>query len=257
MRLRGKIAFITGAANGIGKAIAMAFVQEGAVPCLNDIDEPGLHKLGEEIAGYGQKDFLLLHGDITKLSKITELFGKIGEKYGRLDVLVNNAGGSMNHSIHLLEISEAQWDQVLNINLKDTFFCSQEGIKLMLKNNGGCIVNVASLAGRRGGAHSRPHYSASKAAVLGLTRHMAREFGQFGIRINAVAPGHCISSERLEKMWEMRRQAGTAEKLISEVALKRVSTAEEQAKVVVFLASDEASYITGATIDVNGGFICI
>lgn len=257
MKLQGKIAAITGAANGIGRAIALAFAGEGAVLGLNDIDIQGLEKVREEISGGGESEVLLLPGDITRHSAVTEIFSKVAGKYGRLDILVNNAGGSMNHSTHLLEITEEQWDQVIGLNLKATFMCSQEGIKLMLRNSGGCIVNIASLAGRRGNEHSRPHYSAAKSGVLGLTRHMAREFGPSGIRVNAVAPGHCLSSDRIKQMWEMRRRAGVADKLIEAVALRRVSTAEEQARVVVFLASDEAGFISGATIDVNGGMVCI
>jgi len=257
LRLDQKVSLITGAANGIGRAIAKEFAREGALLCLEDIEEPGLLALQAELKAIGGHEPLISVGDATKLATVAATIEKIDRTFGRLDILVNNVGGSLNHSVHLLELSEAQWDQVLDLNVKTTFFHSQRAIPLMLRGGKGVIVNLGSQAGRRGNEASRPHYSASKSAVMGLTRHMAREFGPKGIRVNATAPGHCMSSERIRRMWEERERQGIAAGLVEAVALRRVSTAEEQAKVVVFLASDDASFITGATLDVSGGIVCI
>ena len=256
-KLDQKVCLITGAANGIGKAIAKQFAREGAILCLEDIDESHLREVQAEVKTISGQDCLLSVGDATKLSFIAETIDKVDRTFGRLDVLVNDVGGSLNHSIHLLDLTEAQWDQLLDLNVKTTFFHSQYAIRLMLRAGKGVIVNLASQAGRRGNEHSRPHYSASKSAIMGLTRHMAREFGPQGIRVNASAPGHCISSDRLRAMWEERERQGTAAALVQAVALRRVSSVEEQAKVIVFLASDDSSYITGTTVDVGGGITCV
>ncbi len=256
-RLDGKVCLVTGAANGIGRAIARDFAQEGALLCLTDIDEKGLHDLQAEMKAIGGIEPHIWAGNACDTGSISKNIEDIDRVFGRLDVLVNNVGGSMNHSIHLLELSEEQWDQVVDLNVKTTFFYSQHALRLMLRAGNGAIVNIASQAGRRGNEASRPHYSASKSAVLGLTKHMAREFGPSGIRVNATAPGHCMSSDRIRLMWEERERQGIAAGLVQAVALRRVSTPEEQAKVVTFLASDESSFMTGATIDVSGGIVCL
>lgn len=172
-QLDNKVCLITGAANGIGKAIAKEFAQQGALLCLSDIDGQGLRSLQAELKAINGKDSYISAGDATNIDVISRTIQEIDSLFGRLDVLVNNVGGSLNHSIHLLEVSEEQWDQIIDLNVKTTMFYSQHAIRVMLRGGKGAIVNIASQAGRRGNEASRPHYSASKAAVLALTRHMA------------------------------------------------------------------------------------
>jgi NAD(P)-dependent dehydrogenase (short-subunit alcohol dehydrogenase family) len=249
MRLENRVALVTGSASGIGKAIALALAREGAKLVVNDVDEAAMKATVAEITAKGV-EAIGVQADVTESSAVTRMVDRVKERFGRIDVLVNNAGGSMNHPVRLLEISEEMWDQVVDLNLKSTFLVSKAVLPTMIEQRSGNIVNVSSLAGRYGNETARPHYSAAKAGVLGLTRHMSREFGPHGIRVNAVCPGYCFSGERIAEVWAQRPNR---DQMIATVALRRVSTPDEQADVVVFLASDESRYVTGATIDVAGG----
>jgi NAD(P)-dependent dehydrogenase (short-subunit alcohol dehydrogenase family) len=249
MRLKNRVALVTGSAKGIGRAIAVALANEGAQVVVNDIDEAAIAKTVAEIEAKSNAT-MGIKGDVTSATDVASMVNRIKERFGRIDILVNNAGGSMNHSVHLLELSEEMWDNVVDLNLKSTFLVSKAVLPIMIQQGSGNIVNISSLAGRYGNETARPHYSAAKAGVLGLTRHMAREFGPQGIRVNAVCPGYCFSGDRIAEVWAKRPNK---DQMIATVALRRVSTPDEQADVVVFLASDESRYVTGATIDVAGG----
>lgn len=257
MRLENRKALVTGGTRGIGRATVLRLAEEGADVAVASTNEGLLREVAALIQEKGRKA-VTVRCDLTKTKEIDHLFAVVEEKMGTLDILVNNVGGSQEHSLHLLDITEGQFDEIINLNLKSNFLCTQRAIKMMLKGeNGGTIVNISSQAGRFGNEFSRPHYSAAKAGVIGLTRHVAREFGPYRIRANVVASGYCMSGKRINDRWKERQKEGVFELLLNSVALRRISLPEEQAAVIVFLCTDDASYITGATIDVNGGKICI
>ena len=155
------------------------------------------------------------------------------------------------------DVTEDHWNLVIDTNLKGTFLCTQAAVKYMKEQKGGKIVNISSVGARIGDLLGSPHYSAAKAGVLGLTRHVAKEVGRYGIYINSICPGFIMSGPRIEKLWQERRETGKADGTLNQIALGRVGKPEDVASVVVFLSSDEASFITGATIDVNGGFVTL
>ena len=253
MRFRDKVALVTGSGSGIGRAIAAQLGREGASVVLNDIDQALLDEALAQLRAEGVQA-IAVQADVTSAESVERMVRRARDEFGRIDVLVNNAGGSMNHPIHLLELTVEMWDKVMDLNLKSAFVVSRAVLPGMIEQGRGAIVNVSSMDGRIGHESGRPHYSAAKAGMLGLTRHMAREFGPNGVRVNAVTPGYCFSGERIRRLWEMRPNR---DELIGDVALRRVSTPEEQAEVVAFLASDQASFVTGATVDVNGGLFCL
>jgi 3-oxoacyl-[acyl-carrier protein] reductase len=253
MRFQGKVAIVTGSGSGIGRAVAAQLGREGAAVVVNDVDQAALDETLEQFQKEGMQA-IGVRADVTSSEDAAGMVRLALDAFGRIDVLVNNAGGSMNHPIHLLELTDDMWDKVIDLNLKSIFVVSRAVLPAMLAQQRGAIINISSMDGRVGHETGRPHYSAAKAGALGLTRHMAREFGPFGVRVNAVTPGYCFSGERIRPLWEMRPNR---DELIGDVALRRVSTPEEQAEVVAFLASDQASFVTGATVDVNGGLFCL
>jgi len=179
--------------------------------------------------------------------------------FGRIEILVNNAGGSMGTPTKLPprllgDVTEEYWDLVVDTNLKGAFLCTQAAIKRMREQKSGNIVNINTTGARIGEVLNSPGYCAAKAGVLGLMRHTAKEAGPYGIRVNNLCLGFIVSGPRIEKIWQDRRERGTADAILSQIALGRPGKPEEVASVVAFLCSDEASYITGATIDVNGGY---
>ncbi len=238
--LKGKVAIITGAAQGIGKSIARRMGQEGANVIILDMKEEKAKQVAEEIRQYGVKSEGV-YFNATDISAIKPLFQSIKEKYGSIDILVNNAGISQNTSI--LDLTEEQWDLVLDINLKSVFFCSQAAFAIMQEQNGGCIINMSSLAGQRGGRTTGASYTASKSGVLGLTKTFALNGGPFNIRTNAICPGLIDTQMAVDLGFKNN---------FSEVALNRLGSPDEIAGVAVFLASDLASYVSGHTVDVNG-----
>lgn len=255
MRLKDRVCIVSGAASGIGQATAVELAREGGRVVACDINPKGLEETAGIISSAGGVLTAALC-DVTSRTDIDKMVKKTVEEFGAIHVLVNCAGGSSD-SFHLLEVTEEQYDKTINLNLKSVFLMMQAVIPHMLANKCGVIVNVASQAGRRGHEQTRPHYTAAKSAVLGLTRHAAREFGPSGIRCVAVAPGRCLTGQRTREIWKERERLGTAGKILENIALRRMSTPEEQAAVISFLCSDAASFIAGATIDVNGGETCI
>jgi len=245
-RLKNKIAIVTGGGAGIGKAIVKSFVREGARVIALDIDEKALKSLSEEL---DEKLCIPLKCDVTKSIQINEVINGAWDKFGNVDILVNCAGGSMGHSIHLLDITEEMWDKVVEFNLKSVFLFSQAFIrKHRERDTKGVIVNISSQGGIQPNESQRPHYGAAKAGIIGLSKHMSKEFGPYGFRINVVAPGYCMN-ERTKKLWEER----DTDAILRNVALRRISNTDEQAAAVLFLCSDEASYIAGETLNVCGG----
>lgn len=253
MRLKDKVAVVTGAAQGIGQGTAMRFAREGAHVAVCDINAEGVKKVSQDIIALGRKS-LWFEVDVSNTAQVNAMVQKTAEAFGRIDILVNNAGGGFNLPNKLEEITEEIWDRVVDVNLKGTFICSRAVAPYMKQQKSGRIINLSSKAGRYGGELTGIQYSSAKAGVMGLTRQLAKDLGPFGITANAIAPGLALSSPRVEKLWMERKSEEERQAMIQAIPLRRLSTVEEQASVILFLASDDASYVSGVTIDVNGGW---
>ena len=250
-RLLDRNAIVTGAARGMGFAIAKAFFQEGARVAILDVDEKGVIDAASKLdSKYGR--VLGRRVDVTQRSEIEELVKEMNALWGGVDILVNNAGGALNTPYILGEIEEKDWNLVVDVNLKGAFFCCQAVIPEMAKRKKGTIVNISALAAHWRASLAGVQYTAAKAGVEGLTRQLAYDFGRSGIRVNAVAPTVTLTGDRVQGLWEAKGEE-EKKKVLSAIPLGRLGTMEEVASVVVFLASDESSYITGITIDVSGG----
>lgn len=242
--LKGKVAIVTGGARGIGRAICLKLAQMGADIVVNDIsDSESARDLLAEIRKVGCRA-VFLEADISKSDQAKDLVEKAVRGMGRVDILVNNAGVTRDNLI--LRMTEEEWDTVLAVNLKGCFNCTQAVSRHMIKQRSGAIVNISSVVGIVGNA-GQVNYSASKAGVIGLTKSVAKELASRGVRVNAVAPGF-IDTEMTRKL-----PPDYQEKLKSMIPLGFFGQTEDVAKVVAFLASDEASYITGEVIKVDGG----
>lgn len=248
--LTGKVALVTGARRGMGKSHALALSSQGASVVVTDISLEECQAVADEItAKGGQAAAFKL--DVTNKAEIDSVFDEAVKRFGRLDILVNNAGIYQDKAA--LDLSEADWDRTIDINLKGQFFCAQRAAKEMAKNKWGRIINIASIAsggvgvGISGGAH----YTASKGGVIGMTETLAVEFAPLGINVNAIGPGAIDTP--MVSAGEMSKEELDA--FLAGVPLKRIGRAEEISAAVVFLASDEASYVTGATLYVDGGWL--
>jgi len=250
-RLHDRVALVTGSAAGVGRALAEALLKEGAKVTLNDVNDSLLRSTAEELRGQGLPVHAI-NADISKREEVVAMKDEIIKHFGRVDILVNNAGGALNTPWKLEEIGEAHWNLVVDVNLKGAFFCCQAIIPEMVKQGGGAIVNISALAAHWRASLAGVQYTAAKAGVEGLTRQLAYDWGKAGIRVNAVAPTVTISGERVESLWEGKSEE-EKQKVLSAIPLGRLGTLEEIASVVVFLVSDESSYVTGTTIDVSGG----
>ncbi|MEE8449776.1 MAG: 3-oxoacyl-ACP reductase family protein [Thermodesulfobacteriota bacterium] len=252
MRLKDRVAVVTGSTKGIGRAIAKAFAREGAQLVVNGRDAQDLAAVKAELSQTGTK-VLAKRADVRIASQVNSMFQAALEFFGRIDILVNNAGGSLYTPTPIEEITEEHWDLVVDTNLKGTFLCSKAVLEHMKSRKYGRIVNISSQAGRSTSEFSGPHYAAANAGILGFTRQLARQMGIYGITVNAVAPGFIMSTERVRKKWEGLPEARRKE-ILSAIPLEhRWGRLDELVGTVIFLASDEASYITGVSIDVNGG----
>lgn len=245
MRLKDKVALVTGGGRGIGKAIVLALAKEGADIVTCDINLENLKEVAAEIEKLGRK-VLILKADVSKMGEVEEMVKKALDKFIKIDILVNNAGITRDNLI--LRMSEEEWDQVLDINLKGTFNCLKTVTRPMMKARSGRIINIASVVGIMGNP-GQANYAASKAGIIGLTKSAAKELASRGINVNAVAPGF-IETSMTEALGDKAK-----EKLTSQIPLKRLGEVADVANLVVFLASDSASYITGEVIKVDGGML--
>ena len=247
MRLQDRVAFITGAAQGIGRDIALKFAAEGADIVVGDINLQKATQTKLEIEALG-RNALALELDVTDYAKLTEAVNKILDKFKKVDILINNAGITKDNL--LLRMSDAEWDAVLNVNLKGTFNCTKAVSRLMIKQRYGKIINIASIIGIIGNP-GQANYSASKAGIIALTKTTAKELASRNINVNAIAPGF-IQTEMTAKLPEDLKQ-----KMQDAIPLGRFGSPVDVASVCVFLASEEASYITGQTIIVDGGMVMV
>lgn len=245
MKSQQRIALVTGSARGIGKATALSLAGKGVVPVIADINRQAAEKTAAEIKGTTGVDALAYNVDLSKSAEIVELVNAIVSRYGRLDILVNNAGILTN--TQYAEVTEEEWDRVMNINLKSVFFLTREALRPMREQGWGRIVSLSSMAGRSGGISAGTAYVAAKAAIIGLTRHLAKQVAKNGITVNAVAPG-TIQTEMLDSFTE-----ADLDTIRKTILVGRLGKPEEIAETITFLASDAAAFITGAIIDVNGG----
>jgi 3-oxoacyl-[acyl-carrier protein] reductase len=243
MDLEGKVALITGGAQGIGKVTALLLAGKGADVAVSDINLEGASKTAKEIEGLGRRG-LALEGDVSSSADAQRIVATTVEQLGGIDILVNNAG--ITRDGLLLRMAEEDWDAVLNVNLKGTFNCTKATVKHMMKRKSGRIVNIASVVGVMGNA-GQANYAASKAGIIGLTKSIAREYAQRGINVNAVAPGY-IETPMTEALAEKVK-----EELKGQIPMARLGTAMDVASAVYFLVSDASSYITGHVLNVNGG----
>lgn len=240
-----RVVVITGAARGIGAEIAREFSNKGATIVISDINQDNLNNTYAELSK-SNSNVLAIKTDISKLKEAQHLIEKTLESYDKVDVLVNNAGITRDNL--LMRMNEDEWDQVIDINLKGTFNCIKAVTRAMVKQKYGKIINISSVVGLMGNA-GQSNYSASKAGIIGLTKSVARELASRNITCNAIAPGFI----------ETRMTANLDEKVIdnlkSQIPLGRLGSVTDVAKLVCFLASEDASYITGQVINVDGGMV--
>ena len=252
LKLRDKVAIVTGGGRGIGEAICMALAEEEANVVVSDIDYSAAKNVAEKIKAVGRKS-LAVEADVSKAQEVIRLFQETFKQFESIDILVNNAGISPKKEggpSVTWEISPEDWKMVMGVNLEGTLYCSQQAVKHMLPQKSGAIINISSVAGK---APNEPmptgaHYNASKAGIINLTQKLARELAPLGIRINAIAPGRIATP--LAKL---------ASKEINQIMLDRTpmgrfGTPEEIADLVLFLASERSGYITGETVNINGGW---
>jgi 3-oxoacyl-[acyl-carrier protein] reductase len=252
MRLDGQKAFITGAGQGIGEAIAMKFAEYGCDIAINGVILQNAERVQQRIQAMGRRSITLL-GDVSDFQVAERMMKQAIDAFGALDILVNNAGISPKkegRKTKIFEIEEQEWDRVLAINLKGVFNCSRTALPFMMAQKSGKIVNMSSVTGQRANLGPAAHYVASKAAVIALTKAMAHDLAPFGIRVNAVAPGLIDSPLRRRLTSPESKEA-----MKKEIPCGRFGTSEEVADGVLFLGSDFAKYITGETLLIDGGWI--
>ena len=245
MRLKDKVALVTGGAQGIGRQICLAFAREGADIIIGDVNLEQAAKTKQEIGALG-RNVEAETLDVTDYPQVQNTLNKILDKFKKIDILINNAGITRDNLI--LRMSEAEWEAVINVNLRGTFNCIKAVSRVMVKQRAGKIINIASIIGLIGNI-GQANYSASKAGVIALTKTTAKELGPRNINVNAVAPGF-IQTQMTERLSEEIKT-----KMISAIPLGRFGNPADVAGTCVFLASEEASYVTGQTIIVDGGMI--
>jgi NAD(P)-dependent dehydrogenase (short-subunit alcohol dehydrogenase family) len=239
-----KIAIVTGAGQGIGRAIAIALAQNGSIPVIADINAHTASKVAEEINSL-DVPAVSLNVDVSRVPEIENMVKQVVDKFGTVDILVNNAG--ILHATQIEDITEEEWDRMMAVNLKSVFFASQQVLPYMKKKRWGRIINMSSLAGRMGGYGNGVGYAATKAGIVGLSMSMARRVAPFNITVNAIAPGttesEILKSFTPERIAELKKM----------VPLGRLGKPGDIAALCAFLASEQAGFITGAVIDINGG----
>jgi 3-oxoacyl-[acyl-carrier protein] reductase len=244
MRLKDKVAVITGGGQGIGRTIAETYAKEGAKVALFDVIEDTVKKTADEIKAHFNVDTFAAKVDVTKIEDVEAGMKRVVDTFGKIDVLVNNAGITKDNL--LIRMSDAEWDAVLAVNLKGPFNCTKAAFSPMRKAGGGRIINISSIVGLMGNA-GQANYSASKGGLVAMTKTCAREFAKKNILVNAIAPGF-IRTAMTDKLSDEVKKA-----LAAQIPLERLGEAQDVANAALFLASEESSYITGQIISVNGG----
>lgn len=245
MRLQGKVAIITGSANGIGRAATKRFLEEGAKVVIADIQKEAGKELEKQFKDQGY-EVLFYQVNVANKEEVEKMVEKVKEIYGKIDILVNNAG--ITRDAMLVKMTEEQFDEVINVNLKGVFYCTQAVAKVMVEQGYGKIINTSSVSGVYGNI-GQTNYAAAKAAIIGMTKTWAKELGKKGINVNAVAPGF-TKTAMVEKMPEK-----ILNYMESITSLKRIGQPEDIANAYLFLASDESNYITGHVVHVDGGIM--
>lgn len=250
--LTGKVALVTGARRGMGKSHALALASQGATVVVTDTNcddcEEVVKAIHEKGSGQSPSAFAM---DVSKKAEVDQVFDAVVKKYGRLDILVNNAG--IYQAKPVLDITEEEWNRMIAIDLTGSFWCAQRAAKEMAKNTWGRIINIASISsgGVGIGVPNSVHYTAAKGGIIGMTEALAVDLAPMGILVNAIAPGG-VDTPMANPEGKARKEV---DKIMQQVPLKRIGTPEEVSAAVVFLASDEASYITGTTLYVDGGWM--
>jgi 3-oxoacyl-[acyl-carrier protein] reductase len=248
-RFSDRVAIVTGAGQGMGLAIAGRLLSEGASVVLADVNSDRLAGAVQELAQW-RTMLETVAVDLTRASDVTRLVASARARFGVVDILVNNAGVLRSSAIE--QISEEEWDLVVNANLKASFLCAQAVVPDMKARRYGKVLNMASMAGRATSTLGGAHYTAAKAGVLGLTRHLARELAPYRINVNAVSPG-IVDTPMVAAALTLEQR----EKLAASIPFERLGAPAEIASLVAFLVSDEAAYITGASVDIHGGELII
>jgi len=252
LKLRDKVAIVTGGGRGIGEAICMALAEEEAKVVVSDVDYSAAKGIAEKIEAMGRQS-LAVKADVSKIEQAARLVEETFEKFQGIDILVNNAGISPKKEggpIVTWEITPEDWKTVMGVNLEGTLYCSQQAIKYMLPQKRGVIINISSLAGKTSNEPmpTGAHYNASKAGIINLTQKLAGELASLGIRVNAIAPGR-IATPLAKLASNEINQA-----MLERTPMGRFGTPEEVANLVLFLASEVSGYITGETVSINGGW---
>ena len=244
-KLAGKVALVTGSGQGIGREIALTLAEEGCDICVSDVNTEVAEETAKLVREKGCKSEVYKL-DVSNLQMVEEVVGKVLDNFGKIDILVNNAGITRDNL--LMRMTESDWDLVLDINLKGTFNCTKIVTKSMMKNRSGKVINIASIVGVRGNA-GQANYSASKGGVIAFTKSCAKELGSRNININAIAPGF-IATKMTEFLDDKAK-----EKLTSAIPLNRLGSAKDVANACLFLSTSDSDYITGQTLQVDGGII--
>ena len=250
MNFKDKVVLVTGAGRGIGKAIALAFAREGAKVAVNDINPDSCEATANQINS-GGGEAAAFHADVSNKLAVQAMLIDLEDRWGRVDVLINNAGVEPHKPI--VQLDEWDWTRTIDVNLKGAFICSQSAGRMMIKQGGGVIVNIASIAGRAAGLRDRSAYVASKTGLIGFTKECAREFAAHQIRVNAVCPGVIIT----EMTAHLRDNAAQMQKWLEDIPLGRLGEPDDVTGLVLFLCSDAARYITGQAINVDGGKVML
>lgn len=249
MLLQGQVALVTGASSGIGRATAAAMAREGARVVVNFCkNQAGAEEAIAAIQAAGGEAFAF-RADVTRAAEVEAMVSAARHRWGHIDILVNNAGDLLARRT-LADMTEAYWDQIMDLNLKSAFLCVKAVWEEMAARKSGCIINVTSIAGRNGGGPGAAAYAAAKGGMLTYTKGLAKELAPYGVRVNGVAPGVIATP------YHERYSPGEVfQRFVASIPLGRAGTSEEVADVILFLASPAARYLTGETIEVNGGML--
>ncbi len=249
MEFQGKVAIVTGAGRGMGRAVAMRLAAGGATIAVNDLRTDDAQRVADELNATGT-EALAVAGDVTDSGDVRRMVSQSTDALGAVHILINNAGALRPTPV--IDIEEDEWDFVVGVNLKGTYLCSRAVLPAMRSQGWGRIVNFSSTAGKNVSTVGGAHYTAAKAGILGFTRHLAKEEAGYGITVNSVCPG-LIDTEMVRDTISSDR----ADAYAASFPIQRLGQPEEVAELVAFLASDRASYITGASLDINGGDLMI